>query len=73
MLSENNDAHVPNIEVASMDFTVQSMTQTRLSANWDSLIRIPKTLPGNFICLQGDLRVSLLYKNVTLVTSSRQK
>ncbi|CAA7014384.1 unnamed protein product [Microthlaspi erraticum] len=73
MLSKINDARVPNIEVASVDFTVQNMTQTRLSANWDVLIRIPKTLPDNFICLQGDIRVSLFYKNVALVTSSRQK
>ncbi|CAA7014385.1 unnamed protein product [Microthlaspi erraticum] len=56
-----------------MDFTVRGMSQTRLSADWDFLIRIPTRLPHRYICLQGDVKASLLYKNVTLVTSSRQK
>ncbi|CAH2066770.1 unnamed protein product, partial [Thlaspi arvense] len=64
---------VPNIEVASMDFTVQNITQTRLSANWDLLVRIPRSLPDKFICLQGDVQASLFYKGVTLVTSSKQR
>ncbi|EFH63528.1 hypothetical protein ARALYDRAFT_476129 [Arabidopsis lyrata subsp. lyrata] len=64
---------VPKIELASMDFTVQNITMTRLSAKWDLSIRIPDGLPGQYICLQGDLQASLLYKNVTLATSSQQK
>ncbi|CAH2066710.1 unnamed protein product, partial [Thlaspi arvense] len=53
-------------------FTVQNLRQTRLSANWDFLVRIPERLPDKFICLQGDLQASLFYKGVTLVTSSKQ-
>ncbi|KAG7651192.1 hypothetical protein AtNW77_Chr1g0071261 [Arabidopsis thaliana] len=64
---------VPKIELASMDFTVQNITMTRLNAKWDLSIRIPDDLPGKYICLQGDLEASLLYKNVTLATSSPQK
>lgn len=64
---------VPKIELASIDFTVHNITQTRLSAKWDMSIRIPYDLPGQYICLQGDLQASLLYKNVTLATSSPQK
>ncbi|CDY11626.1 BnaC06g31130D [Brassica napus] len=39
----------------------------------DVWIRIPSYLPGFYICLQGDLQASFLYKNVTLATSSPQK
>ncbi|CAH2066704.1 unnamed protein product [Thlaspi arvense] len=70
---KQEEARVPNIEVASMDFRVQNLRQTRLSANWDILVRIPERLPDKFICLQGDLQASLFYKGVTLVTSSRQR
>lgn len=69
----NLETPVPNIEIASMHFTVSNITQTRLSANWDLLIRIPSNLPDNYICLQGDLQASLFYKNITLVTSSGQR
>ncbi|EFH63529.1 hypothetical protein ARALYDRAFT_894796 [Arabidopsis lyrata subsp. lyrata] len=64
---------VPKIELASMDFTVHNITQTRLSAKWDLSIRIPNNLPGQYICLQGELQASFLYKNATLATSSPQK
>ncbi|XP_010513703.1 PREDICTED: uncharacterized protein LOC104789755 [Camelina sativa] len=63
------ESPVPNIEIASMDFTVRNITQTRLTANWDLLIRVP----DHFICLQGDIQASLFYKNITLVTSSEQR
>ncbi|XP_019101918.1 PREDICTED: LOW QUALITY PROTEIN: uncharacterized protein LOC104699123 [Camelina sativa] len=64
---------VPKLELASMEFTVLSITQTRLSAKWDLSIRIPDDLPGEYIYPQGDFQASFLYKNVTLVTSSPQK
>ncbi|XP_010474247.1 PREDICTED: uncharacterized protein LOC104753739 [Camelina sativa] len=64
---------VPKIELASMEFTVHNITQNHLSANWDLSIRISDDLPGNYICLQGDLQASFLYKNVTLATSSPEK
>ncbi|CAH8392164.1 unnamed protein product [Eruca vesicaria subsp. sativa] len=64
---------VPKIEVASMDFTIQNITQTHLSATWDLLTRIPRMLPDNYICLQGDLQASLFYKNITIAISSRQR
>ncbi|CAN6938044.1 unnamed protein product, partial [Brassica oleracea] len=63
---------VPKIELASLDFTVLNITDTRLSAKWDMSIRIPYDLPRVYICLQGDLQASFLYKNVTLATSSPQ-
>ncbi|XP_010513701.1 PREDICTED: uncharacterized protein LOC104789752 [Camelina sativa] len=72
-LSAPLGTRVPNIEIASMDFTVHNITQTRLSANWDLLIRVPRTLPDHFICLQGDIQASLFYKDITLATSSRQR
>ncbi|CAA7014383.1 unnamed protein product [Microthlaspi erraticum] len=53
------EAVVPDIKVASMDFTV----------NWNFSIKIPEDIPQ---CLQGDIQASLLYKNVTLATSSKQ-
>ncbi|CAN6934606.1 unnamed protein product [Brassica oleracea] len=64
---------IPKIELASLDFTVLNITDTLLSAKWDVWIRIPSYLPGFYICLQGDLQASFLYKNVTLATSSPQK
>ncbi|KAF3524703.1 hypothetical protein F2Q69_00051303 [Brassica cretica] len=63
---------VPKIELASLDFTVLNITGTRLSAKWNMSIRIPYDLPSVYICLQGDLQASFLYKNVTLATSSPQ-
>ncbi|EFH63532.1 hypothetical protein ARALYDRAFT_894799 [Arabidopsis lyrata subsp. lyrata] len=73
IIQGSHEIPVPKIELASMDFTVHNITQTRLSANWDLSIRIPDDLPGQYICLQGDLQASFLYKNVTLATSSPQK
>ncbi|CAF2139190.1 unnamed protein product [Brassica rapa] len=64
---------VPEIEVASMDFTIQNITQTHLSATWDLLTRIPSKLPDNYICLQGDLQAFLFYKNITIAISSRHR
>ncbi|XP_010419119.1 PREDICTED: uncharacterized protein LOC104704785 [Camelina sativa] len=69
----NRKIRVPATELASMDFTVHNITETRLSANWDLSIRIPGDLPGYYICLQGDVQASLLYKNVTLAISTPQK
>ncbi|KAL1187805.1 hypothetical protein V5N11_005676 [Cardamine amara subsp. amara] len=63
----------PEIELASMDFTVFNITQTHLSAKWDMSIRIPYNLPRDYICLQGDLQASLLFKNIPIATSSSQK
>ncbi|CAA7014399.1 unnamed protein product [Microthlaspi erraticum] len=64
---------VPEIELANMDFTAFNITEARLSAEWDLSIRIPYNIPGYYICLQGNLQASFLYKNVTLATSSQQK
>ncbi|KAJ0241245.1 F202 protein [Hirschfeldia incana] len=64
---------VPKIELVSMEFTVLNITNTRLSAKWDLSIRIPNDLPGQYICLQGDIQASFMYKNVTLATSFPQK
>ncbi|XP_019100973.1 PREDICTED: uncharacterized protein LOC104789753 [Camelina sativa] len=63
----------PNIEIASMDFTVRNITKTRLSANWDLLIRVPSNLTDDYICPQGKIQTSLFYKNIALVTSSAQR
>ncbi|WZZ33081.1 hypothetical protein YC2023_016482 [Brassica napus] len=51
---------VPEIEVASMDFTIQDITHTHLSATWDLLTRIPDTLPDT-------------YNNITIAISSRHR
>ncbi|KAG2321564.1 hypothetical protein Bca52824_014777 [Brassica carinata] len=48
---------VPKIELASMNFRVLNITNTRLSAKWDLSIRIPYDLPGCYICLQGDFKL----------------
>ncbi|CAA7031852.1 unnamed protein product [Microthlaspi erraticum] len=32
--------------------------------------RIPPRLPGHYVCLEGDLKVYILYKGVTVATSS---
>ncbi|CDY57849.1 hypothetical protein HID58_027531 [Brassica napus] len=40
---------VPKIELASLDFTVLNITDTRLSAKWDMSIRIPYDLPSVYI------------------------
>ncbi|CAN6938014.1 unnamed protein product, partial [Brassica oleracea] len=60
---KSREPHVPNIEVASMDFTV----------NWDLLIRLPDYLLGDNKCPQGDIQASLFYKDLTLATSSTQR
>lgn len=57
------EPHVPHIEVASMDFTV----------NWDLLIKLPDYLLGYNKCLQGDIQASLFYKDLTLATSPMQR
>ncbi|XP_010474244.1 PREDICTED: uncharacterized protein LOC104753737 [Camelina sativa] len=69
----NRKIRVPAIELASIDFTVHNITENRLSTNWDLSIRIHGDLPGYYICLQGDVQASFLYKNVTLAISSPQK
>ncbi|CAA7031847.1 unnamed protein product, partial [Microthlaspi erraticum] len=69
----SRDDPVPKIELANMDFTAFNITETRLSAEWDLSIRIPYNIPGFYICLQGELQASFLYKNVTLAASSPQK
>lgn len=70
------------LKVGSMDFTVelnnnsitnQSHYLPLASARWDLFIRVPGKLFGYFICLQGNLQATILYKNVTLVTSSLQR
>jgi len=73
LLANQETPVAPNIEIASMDFTVRNITQTRLSANWDLLIRVPSNLPNAYICLQGDIQASLFYKTINLVTSSAQR
>ncbi|CAF2063719.1 unnamed protein product [Brassica oleracea var. botrytis] len=60
---KSREPHVSNIEVASMDFTV----------NWDLLIRLPDYLLGDNKCPQGDIQASLFYKDLTLATSSTQR
>ncbi|XP_019096168.1 PREDICTED: uncharacterized protein LOC109130723 [Camelina sativa] len=62
--------YVPDITVPSMDSTVLNMTETRLSVKWDLLIRIPPDLPGFYMCLDGDFQVFIIYKGVTIATSS---
>ena len=73
---------VPEIKIVHMSFTTElnnnSTTQQvhylpLVSARWDLLIRVPGKLVGDYICLQGNLQASFLYKNVTLVTSSVQR
>lgn len=65
--SENID--VPDITIAFMNFTVFNTTETRFSAKWNLSIRVPKNLPGYYICLQGDFQASLLYNFFTIATS----
>ena len=73
LMQASKPVQIPKIELASLDFTVLNITDTRLSAKWDVSIRIPSYLPGRYICLQGDLQASFMYKDVTLATSSPQK
>lgn len=62
---------VPKIKLANMELTSLNITETRLSAEWGLSIRIPYSSPGYYVCLQGNLQASFLYKNVTLATSSK--
>ncbi|KAG2321568.1 hypothetical protein Bca52824_014781 [Brassica carinata] len=71
--SREEPVQIPKVELASLDFTVLNITDSLLSAKWDLSIRIPCDLPSIYICLQGDLQASFLYKNVTLAISSPQK
>ncbi|KAG2322312.1 hypothetical protein Bca52824_015525 [Brassica carinata] len=52
-----------------MDFTVLNMTETSIGVKWDLLIRSPPMLPGFYVCLEGDFKVSIAYKGVTIGTS----
>lgn len=54
---------VPKITITSMDFTILNVTEARVSAKWDLLIKIP----GKF-----DLKGSLLC-NITIANSSAQR
>ncbi|XP_010512405.1 PREDICTED: uncharacterized protein LOC104788349 [Camelina sativa] len=65
----HTDHDVPDITVPLMNIAVLNSTKTRFSAKWNLSIRVPNTLPGPFICLQGDFQASLLYKNITIATS----
>uniref|UniRef100_A0A0D3A5D2 Uncharacterized protein n=1 Tax=Brassica oleracea var. oleracea TaxID=109376 RepID=A0A0D3A5D2_BRAOL len=65
---------VPEIKIVHMSFTTElnnnSTTQQvhylpLVSARWDLLIRVPGKLVGDYICLQGNLQASFLYKNVS--------
>ncbi|XP_010446546.1 PREDICTED: uncharacterized protein LOC104729307 [Camelina sativa] len=60
----------PHITIASMNFTI---TENSTSAKWDLLIRTPPSLPGDYICLEGDLQVFLIYKHVIVATSPPQR
>ncbi|CAN6938002.1 unnamed protein product [Brassica oleracea var. botrytis] len=53
----------------SMDFTVINMTEP-LSVKWDLLIRIYPKHPGNYVHLEGDFKVFIVYEEVTIATSS---
>ncbi|CAL9224264.1 unnamed protein product [Arabidopsis halleri] len=61
--------YVPNITIPSIDFTVLNITETRLSVKWDLLLRIPRDLPGWYMCLKGNFQFSIIYKGVTIATS----
>ncbi|XP_010450825.1 PREDICTED: uncharacterized protein LOC104732919 [Camelina sativa] len=67
---KERENYVPNITVPSMDFTVLNITETSLSLKWNLLIRIPRDLPGWYMCLRGDFKFFILYKGVTIATSS---
>lgn len=69
--SEPQKIYVPDITISLMNFTVFNITETRFNnTEWNLSIRIPEDLPGTYICLQGDFQASLLYKNITIATSS---
>lgn len=65
--------YAPEITIPSMEFRVLNITETRLSFKWDLLIRIPPRLPGHYACLEGDLKVYILYKGVTIAVSSLER
>ncbi|KAL0800863.1 hypothetical protein Bca101_056038 [Brassica carinata] len=46
------------VTIPSMDFTVLNMTETSIGVKWDLLIRSPPMLPGFYVCLEGDFKVS---------------
>ncbi|KAF8098766.1 hypothetical protein N665_0259s0036 [Sinapis alba] len=71
-VTEEEQKRGPEITIPSMDFTVLNMTETRLSVKWDLLIRIPPKLPGFYVCLEGDFKVFIAYKGVTIATSPIQ-
>ncbi|CAN8254102.1 unnamed protein product [Cochlearia groenlandica] len=52
-----------------MNLTTSNITKTSFNANWNLSTRVPKSLPGSSLCLQGDFQASLLYKNITITTS----
>lgn len=64
---------VPNIIIASMNFTMFNTTEIPISAKWDLLIRTPSTLPGYYICLEGDLQAFFTYKHDIVATSPPQR
>ncbi|EOA17414.1 hypothetical protein CARUB_v10005716mg [Capsella rubella] len=68
---KEEDNYVPNVTIPSMDFTVLNITtETSLTVKWDVLVRLPSDLPGRFMCLKGDFKFSILYKGLTIATSS---
>ncbi|AED94421.1 transmembrane protein, putative (DUF1163) [Arabidopsis thaliana] len=67
---KEKENYVPNITIPSMDFTVLNITETHLSVKWDLLLRIPRDLPGWYMCLKGDFQLSIIYRGVTIATSS---
>ncbi|KAJ0256286.1 F204 protein [Hirschfeldia incana] len=66
---EEEEKREREVTIPSMDFTVLNMTETRLSVKWDLLIRIPPVLPGFYVCLEGDFKVSIAYKGVTIAAT----
>ena len=49
LMQASKPVQIPKIELASLDFTVLNITDTRLSAKWDMSIRIPYDLPSVYI------------------------
>jgi len=70
---KEKENYVPNITIPSMDFTVLNITETHLSVKWDLLLRIPRDLPGWYMCLKGDFQLSIIYRGVTIATSSIER
>ncbi|XP_010551464.1 PREDICTED: uncharacterized protein LOC104822072 [Tarenaya hassleriana] len=64
----------PMIRQVSMDFTVVDVTDDdRIGAKWDVFLRLPPEFDFYVRCTDGEVQASILYRNLTIATSSPQR